>query len=117
MVFFNSQFNLSIGLTLVNLYIFIYLYISWYAAIDALAKLHSVDYKAIGLVDYGKSSGFYSRQIRSLVKVSTIQAAIKDENGKEVGPLPRLDDMIKWFKKNEIDDETTIVHGDFKVES
>jgi hypothetical protein len=50
-----------------------------------------------------------------LVKVSTIQANVKDENGKEVGPLPRLDDMIKWFKKNEIDDETTIVHGDFKV--
>ncbi|GBB95320.1 hypothetical protein RclHR1_02510014 [Rhizophagus clarus] len=89
----------------------------WYSAVDTLAKLHSVDYKAIGLGDYGKSSGFYSRQIRSLIKVSTIQANIKDENGKEVGPLPRLDDLIKWFKKNEIDDETTIVHGDFKLDN
>ncbi|CAB4398332.1 APH-domain-containing protein [Rhizophagus irregularis] len=92
-------------------------YKCWYSAIDTLAKLHSVDYKAIGLENYGKSSGFYSRQFRSLVKVSTIQANIKDENGSEVGPLPRLDDMIRWFKKNEIDDETTIVHGDFKLDN
>ncbi|RGB21422.1 kinase-like domain-containing protein, partial [Rhizophagus diaphanus] len=60
-------------------------YKCWYSAIDTLAKLHSVDYKAIGLENYGKSSGFYSRQFRSLVKVSTIQANIKDENGSEVG--------------------------------
>lgn len=93
------------------------IFFSWYSAIDTLAKLHSVDYKAIGLENYGKSSGFYSRQFRSLVKVSTIQANIKDENGNEVGPLPRLDDMIRWFKKNEVDDETTVVHGDFKVKS
>ena len=52
-----------------------------------------------------------------MVKVSTIQAAVKDKNGNEVGPLPRLDDMINWLKRNEIDDETTIVHGDFKVKS
>ncbi|RIA89880.1 kinase-like domain-containing protein [Glomus cerebriforme] len=89
----------------------------WYSAVETLAKLHSVDYKAIGLANYGKPSGFYSRQIRSLVKTSTIQAAIKDENGIEVGPLPRLDDMIKWFRKNEVDDETTIVHGDFKLDN
>ena len=73
------------------------IFFSWYSAVDTLAKLHSVDYKAIGLANYGKSSGFYSRQIRSLVKVSTSQAAVKDENGIEVGPIPRLDDLIKWF--------------------
>ena len=107
---------LNLYLNAPKIFSFVQYFFSWYAATDALAKLHSVDYKAIGLTGYGKSSGFYSRQIRSLVKVSTIQAAVKDENGKEVGPLPRLDDMVKWFKKNEIDDETTIVHGDFKVD-
>ncbi len=95
-------------MTLINFF-------SWYAVIDTLAKLHSVDYKTVGLANYGKPSGFYSRQIRSLVKVSAAQAAVKDENGKEVGPLPRLDEMIRWFRRNEVDDETAIVHGDFKV--
>ncbi|CAG8437844.1 7988_t:CDS:2 [Funneliformis caledonium] len=89
----------------------------WYAVIDTLAKLHSVDYKAIGLSGYGKSSGFYTRQIRSLVKVSAAQAAVKDDSGNEVGSLPRLDEMISWFKRNLVDDEATIIHGDFKLDN
>ncbi|CAG8727044.1 17237_t:CDS:2, partial [Racocetra persica] len=87
----------------------------WYSAIDTLVKLHSVDYKSIGLVNYGKPSGFYSRQIRSLFKVSEAQAATMDDKGNKVGSLPRLNDMIQWFKNNEILDDTSIIHGDFKV--
>nr|CAG8448830.1 16018_t:CDS:2 [Entrophospora candida] len=87
----------------------------WFSLVNTLAKLHSVDYKAIGLGDYGKSSEFYSRQVRSLLKVSKAQAAVVDEDGNEVGALPGLDEMIKWFKNNEIPDEATILHGDFKV--
>ena len=98
-----------------NWYLFFYSIYSWFSLVDTLAKLHSVNYKAIGLGDYGKSSGFYSRQIRSLHKVSRIQATVVDENGNEVGSLLRLDEMIEWFKNNEISDETTILHGDFKV--
>ncbi|CAJ0838076.1 14606_t:CDS:2, partial [Entrophospora sp. SA101] len=54
-------------------------------------------------------------QVRSLLKVSKAQAAVIDEDGNEVGALPGLDEMIKWFKNNEIPDEATILHGDFKV--
>ena len=91
------------------------LYNSWYSVIETLAKLHSVDYKAVGLADYGKQSNFYLRQIRSLQKVLAAQALAEDENGNKVGEVFRLNDMIAWFKRNEIPDETTIVHGDFKV--
>ncbi|CAG8458298.1 12787_t:CDS:2 [Ambispora leptoticha] len=89
----------------------------WYSAIDTLAKLHSVDYKSIGLEGYGKPSGFYSRQIRSLLKVTAVQAAVRDENGVAVGEIPRLDEIIKWLKRNELPDETTIVHGDYKIDN
>ncbi|KAF0357976.1 APH-domain-containing protein [Gigaspora margarita] len=89
----------------------------WYSAIESLAKLHSVNYKSIGLENYGKPSGFYSRQIRSLPKISEKQAATMDDEGNKVGPLPRLNEMIQWFKNNEIADDTSIIHGDFKIDN
>ncbi|CAG8626139.1 10144_t:CDS:2 [Cetraspora pellucida] len=90
-------------------------YDHWYSAIYTLVKLHSVDYKSIGLENYGNPSGFYSRQIHSLFKVSEAQAATIDDKNNKVGSLPRLNDMIQWFKNNEISDDTSIIHGDFKV--
>lgn len=81
-----------------------------------MGKLHRVDFKAIGLGDYGRNSGFYDRQIKSLGKVSHAQAQAKDEEtGESVDPIPRLDGMFTWFKRNQVRDEATIVHGDFKV--
>lgn len=34
------------------------------ALVDALAKLHSVDYQAVGLADFGRPEGYLERQIR-----------------------------------------------------
>ncbi|KAI8976973.1 kinase-like domain-containing protein [Pilobolus umbonatus] len=90
----------------------------WYSAVETLAKLHRVDYIAIGLGDYGRNSGFYERQMRSLLKVSAAQAAVKDEEtGESVGPIPRLNEMIAWFRKNQVEDKATLVHGDFKIDN
>lgn len=90
--------------------------VSWYSAVETLAKLHSVDFKAIGLADYGRHSGFYDRQMKSLGKISQVQAAVKDEETSEVvGPILRLDELFAWFKRNQVADQATIVHGDYKV--
>lgn len=90
----------------------------WLSAVGTLAQLHSVDHKAIGLGDYGKDSGFYARQIKSLRKVSEAQSAvINTETNKAVGPFPRLDEMIAWFKRNQVKDQATIVHGDYKIDN
>lgn len=90
----------------------------WYSAVETLAKLHRVDFKAIGLENYGRHAGFYDRQIKSLSKVSQAQANTKDEeSGALVGPIPRLDEMFEWFKKNQAADKATIVHGDFKIDN
>ncbi|KAG0300006.1 hypothetical protein BGZ98_009566 [Dissophora globulifera] len=89
----------------------------WLSAVDTLAKLHKVDYKAVGLENYGKSSGFYRRQISSLSKVAAAQAAAKDKEGNEVGPIPGMDEVTAWFKKCEVKDSTSIVHGDFKIDN
>jgi aminoglycoside phosphotransferase (APT) family kinase protein len=91
---------------------------SWYSAVETLAKLHRVDFKAIGLESYGRHSGFYDRQMRSLSKVSQAQANVRDEEtGALVGPIPRLDEMFAWFKRNQVSDRATIVHGDFKIDN
>ncbi|KAG0172415.1 hypothetical protein DFQ28_010730 [Apophysomyces sp. BC1034] len=90
----------------------------WTSAIETLAKLHKVDYAAIGLGDYGRTSGFYDRQMKSLHKVSNIQAGVKDaDTNTAVGAIPRLDDMLAWFKKNQVADKATIAHGDYKIDN
>ncbi|ORX48314.1 kinase-like protein [Hesseltinella vesiculosa] len=90
----------------------------FYSALETLAKLHRVDFKAIGLENYGRNSGFYDRQMKSLHKVSLAQAAVVDkETGEKVVDIPRLDEMFAWFSKNQPKDVATIVHGDFKMDN
>ncbi|KAJ2539386.1 hypothetical protein EV175_006352, partial [Coemansia sp. RSA 1933] len=89
----------------------------WEALVDVLALLHKVDYAAIGLADYGRQGGFYDRQLRSLSRVAEAQAAATDKHGVRVGELPRLAQLTSWFARTACPDETTIVHGDFKMDN
>ncbi|KAJ3055488.1 hypothetical protein HK097_010347 [Rhizophlyctis rosea] len=89
----------------------------YYSIIDTLARLHRADYKSLGLEDFGKPKGFYERQIRTLVGVSKAQGQVTDAKGNAVGDLDRLNDAIAWFKRNQVADEATIVHGDFKLDN
>ncbi|KAG0335409.1 hypothetical protein BG004_008466, partial [Podila humilis] len=76
-----------------------------------------VDHVAVGLATYGKPAGFYGRQIGSLSKVAAAQAAAKDSDGNLVGPIPGMEEVTAWFKKNEVQDMTSIVHGDYKIDN
>jgi aminoglycoside phosphotransferase (APT) family kinase protein len=72
-----------------------------------LAALHSVDYKAKGLTDYGKPGNYFERQIGTWTK-QYIAAKTHD--------IPSMDRLIEWLPKNMPDDETTtIVHGDYQL--
>ena len=76
--------------------------------VETIAALHSVDYKAVGLENYGRTSNFYPRQIERMHQVSTMQWKAG------APPLPNLDAMVRWFKDNYVTDECTLIHGDFK---
>jgi aminoglycoside phosphotransferase (APT) family kinase protein len=92
----------------------------WKAAIDTLAKLHSVDPKSVGLEKFGKHSGFYDRQIATFTTLGETQAAVKDiETGEPVGPVPHMQELVAFFKnkKSQPKDRTTLVHGDFKIDN
>src|SRR5258706_497351 len=70
-----------------------------------LAALHSVDYKAKGLEDYGKPGNYFERQINRWTKQ---YVAAKTH---EIAPM---NELLAWLPKNvPSDDTTTIVHGDY----
>jgi len=90
----------------------------WTSALTTLAQLHRTDYKSVGLESYGKQSGFYTRQIKTLSVISRAQGETKDiETGKEVGMIPNFDKNIKYFSETLPEDRTVIIHGDYKIDN
>ena len=74
-----------------------------------IAALHTVDYAAIGLADYGKPGNYFARQI---------DRWSKQYKASETGKLEAMDQLIEWLPANIPDDElTSIVHGDFRLDN
>lgn len=93
----------------------------WLSAVRALAALGSISPSSIGLADFGPSTDYFPRQIKSLSRISKAQAASVDiESGKPTGEIPFFHEMIAWYQEN-LPDETKfglrIVHGDYKLDN
>ena len=72
-----------------------------------LAALHSVDYTAVGLGDFGKPGNYYARQIS---RWSKQYLASKTEE------LESMENLIRWLPEHLPEaDETVIVHGDYRL--
>lgn len=81
-----------------------------FAMADALAALHNADYQKIGLGDYGKQGNYFERQIAVWSR-----QYLSDE---EAGRLDEMDKLVEWLPKNIPNtDETSIVHGDFRLDN
>jgi aminoglycoside phosphotransferase (APT) family kinase protein len=92
----------------------------WHDAVRTLAKLHRLDPKTIGLGSYGKPSGFYDRQIKTFTALGEAQSKTRDiENGKEVGEVPRMKELVHFFgdKKAQPKDRGVPIHGDYKIDN
>lgn len=76
-----------------------------------IARLHALDYAAIGLADYGRPGNFFERQIGRWSK--------QYREDVEAGRDPTMDRLIAWLEANipAGDDETTIAHGDFRIDN
>ena len=93
---------------------------SWRNAIHTLAKLHRVDPGSVGLSDFGKPSGFYNRQIRTLGAISSAQAQAVDlETEKPVGNIPHFEEMVRFFSDSAMQpkDRSSLIHGDYKIDN
>jgi len=74
-----------------------------------VAALHSVDYAAVGLGDYGRSGEYIARQVARWSK--QYQAS-------ETEKIEAMDNLIAWLPANiPAGDETSIVHGDYRIDN
>lgn len=77
--------------------------------IDTLARIHMVNWDALGLADFGKPGNYMARQIG---RWSRQYKASKTDN------IESMDRLMDWLADHVPDDETTsIVHGDFRLEN
>ncbi|AIT79829.1 phosphotransferase [Novosphingobium pentaromativorans] len=84
---------------------------SYFDAMNAtIARLHSVDFAAIGLEDYGRPNGYFERQIgrwSRQYREDTI-----------AGSDPYIDRLIEWLPGNiPPGEDVSIVHGDFRLDN
>jgi aminoglycoside phosphotransferase (APT) family kinase protein len=81
----------------------------WEELNRVIALLHSVDYKAVGLADFGKAGSYIERQVGRWSKQYLASETVKIE---------AMDRLIDWLPKNiPATDETTIVHGDYRLDN
>lgn len=75
-----------------------------------LAALHNVDLDAVGLADFGRPGNYFARQISRWSK--QYQAS-------ETGTIPEMDRLIEWLPANvpADDDQTTLIHGDYRLDN
>ena len=79
------------------------------AMIGVLAQLHRIDYAAIGLSDFGKPGNYFARQIHRWTQQYRLS------EGEKIEAMERL---IEWLPAHiPPGDESTIVHGDYKLDN
>ncbi|KAL2199547.1 kinase-like domain-containing protein [Corynascus similis CBS 632.67] len=92
----------------------------WADAVRTLAKLHRIDPRSVGLENFGKPTGFYTRQVATWRSVCDAQAAVRDVETREaVGQLPHFADLMAFFadERQQPADRGTLIHGDFKIDN
>ncbi|MEO5597726.1 MAG: phosphotransferase [Novosphingobium sp.] len=84
---------------------------AYFDAMNAtIAQLHGIDYEAVGLGDYGRPGNYFERQI------ARWSQQYLDDN--DAGRDPNMDSVIEWLRGNiPSSDETSIVHGDFRIDN
>jgi aminoglycoside phosphotransferase (APT) family kinase protein len=74
---------------------------------EVLARLHTVDWRAVGLADFGKPGNYFARQIH---RWSSQYRASETEK------IEAMEQLIAWLPAHiPPQDETTLVHGDFRL--
>ncbi|XP_037672681.1 acyl-CoA dehydrogenase family member 10 isoform X1 [Choloepus didactylus] len=81
-----------------------------YTAMNSvLCRIHSVDFKAAGLEDYGKQGDYISRQVHTW---------IKQYRACETSTNPAMERLIEWLPLHiPKEQKTTVVHGDFRLDN
>jgi aminoglycoside phosphotransferase (APT) family kinase protein len=74
---------------------------------DVLARLHRVDWRAIGLADFGRTGNYVARQIHRWTT---------QYRASETSRIDSMERLIAWLPEHiPADDTTTLVHGDYRL--
>lgn len=77
--------------------------------IDTMAALHTVDYEAAGLSDFGKPADYCARQIHRWSKQYKLS---------ETENIAQMDRMIEWLPQNiPAQKYNSIAHGDYRLDN
>jgi aminoglycoside phosphotransferase (APT) family kinase protein len=72
-----------------------------------LARLHRVDWRAVGLADYGRPEGYFARQIARWSKQWELSRTRE---------IPEIDALIAWLPAHSPEDRVAaICHGDYRM--
>ena len=79
------------------------------AKFDVLARLHRVDYAALGLADFGRPGSYVARQISRWGK---------QYKAGETETIEAMDKLLDWLPTHlPQNDETVLVHGDYRLDN
>jgi aminoglycoside phosphotransferase (APT) family kinase protein len=74
---------------------------------DVLSRLHGQDWKALGLSDFGKPGSYFTRQIHRWTQ---------QYRASETERIESMERLMAWLPEHiPTGDETTVVHGDFRL--
>jgi len=77
--------------------------------VSTLARMQQLDYRALGLEDFGKPTDYFARQITRWGKTYVVS---------ETEKIPAMDRLNVWLPANvPSNDETTLVHGDYRMDN
>jgi aminoglycoside phosphotransferase (APT) family kinase protein len=77
--------------------------------IDNLARLHGIDYTAIGLADLGKPQGYLERQVHGW---------IERYHASKTHDIPEVDKISQWVRQNlPASSYATLIHNDYKFDN
>ncbi|PGF17681.1 phosphotransferase family protein [Natrinema sp. CBA1119] len=82
--------------------------------VDALARIHAIDYEAVGLGDFGRPAGFTERQVDRWHR----QLEWAFEVTESERAVPELETVGDWLRDNVPSDHAhALVHGDYKLDN
>jgi len=79
------------------------------AFVDNLARLHGIDYAAVGLGDFGKPQGYMERQV---------QGWIERYHGSKTHDYPEVEKLSVWMRANlPASGGAALIHNDYKFDN
>jgi aminoglycoside phosphotransferase (APT) family kinase protein len=75
-----------------------------------LAALHSVDFEAVGLGDFGRPGSYFARQLGRWTQ---------QYRASETETIPDMDALIGWLETSQPEDDgrVSLVHGDYRIDN